>query len=111
MKNCLLQYIPKPNEPPPALPLDSVYDLDVAPNASSTSSPSRTMANRAAPAIPQTSRMPQQSAPMGAPPPLPKRQTPNNGSSNNPRNLSELPAIPARSNAPPPLPNRPNSQK
>lgn len=107
------QYIPKPNEPPPALPLDSVYDLDVAPNASNTSSPSRNMAIRSAPAIPQTNRMPQQQPAnaMGAPPPLPKRQAPNTAPNNTPRNPNELPAIPARSNAPPPLPNRPNSQK
>lgn len=91
------QYIPKPAEPAPVLPSqpqNSIYDLDVDPNQSYTSSPSRNLA-RAAPPVPSQ-------PPIGTPPPLPKRQNPNNG-----KPANELPKIPAR-NAPPPLPARRN---
>lgn len=103
----ILQYIPKPRDPPPPLPQDSVYDLDVNPNKSNAASPSRNVATRTAPSPPGGSR-PQPSVPnaMATPPPLPKRQNAANGAPN----ASELPKVPARSGAPPPLPARPNSQ-
>lgn len=89
------------------MPQDSsVYDLDVNPN--NTSSPSRSIATRAAPAIPQSSRIQQQQQTniTSTPPPLPKRQNPSSTMSNKTQN--DLPKIPARAGAPPPLPNRPN---
>lgn len=101
-----LQYIPKPRDPPPPLPQDSVYDLDVNPNKSNTASPSRNVATRTAPSPP--SGRPQPAVPvMGTPPPLPRRQN----VSANPTNPvpNELPKVPARSGAPPPLPARPNA--
>lgn len=85
------QYIPKPSEPAPVLPSqpqNSIYDLDVDPSKSNTSSPSRNLANQ---------------PPMGTPPPLPKRQN----AANNGKPANELPKIPAR-NAAPPLPARRN---
>ncbi|XP_031638466.1 synaptojanin-1 [Contarinia nasturtii] len=86
-------YIPKPRDPPPPLPQDSVYDLDVGPNGSNTASPLRNVANRTAPSIPSA---------MGTPPPLPRRQ-------NAPNPSNALPKVPART-AGPPLPARPNAQ-
>lgn len=94
------------------MPQDLVYDLDVNPN--NTSSPSRSIATRAAPAIPQSSRIQQQQQTniTAVPPPLPKRQNPlgRNPSSSTMSNKTQndLPKIPARAGAPPPLPNRPN---
>lgn len=91
------QYIPKPSEPAPVLPSqpqNSIYDLDVDPSKSNTSSPSRNLA-RSAPSVPNQ-------PPMSIPPPLPKRQN----AANNGKPI-ELPKIPAR-NAPPPLPARRN---
>lgn len=101
-----LKYIPKPNEPPPPLPQDSLYDLDVNPN--NTASPSRNIATRAAPAIPQSSRIQQQTNIVGTPPPLPKRQNPSSSTTMSNKTQNDLPKIPARASAPPPLPNRPN---
>lgn len=98
------QYIPKPREPPPPLPQDSLYDLDV--NAkSNTSSPSKSVVSRSAPSPPSMPRpviaapAPPQTS-IGTPPPLPKRQS---------KNINELPKVPERS-GPPPLPARPNTQ-
>lgn len=90
------------------MPQDSVYDLDVNPN--NTSSPSRSIATRAAPAIPQSSRIQQQQQTniTATPPPLPKRQNPSSSSTMSNKTQNDLPKIPARAGAPPPLPNRPN---
>lgn len=92
------QYIPKPKDPPPPLPQDSVYDLDVNPSKSNTASPSRNVATRTAPSVPPNA--------MATPPPLPKRQN----AAHDKQQQSELPKVPARSGAPPPLPARPNAQ-
>lgn len=102
LKFFILQYIPKPRDPPPPLPQDSVYDLDVNPNKSNTASPSRV-----APSPPGRPQPPAPNA-MATPPPLPRRQNaaPNAAAPS----ANELPKVPARSGAPPPLPARPNSQ-
>lgn len=97
----MLQYIPKPRDPPPPLPQDSVYDLDVNPNKSNTASPSRV-----APSPPGRPQPPVPNA-MATPPPLPRRQ---NAAPSAAPSANELPKVPARSGAPPPLPARPNSQ-